>query len=80
MLTVAMNDKHSLLAYYGSNKLDKTPVRSQVTSRFATCFHAITFLGSFDPEDGADIFLRNLRLLVNRLHGVVSIVEATSVS
>jgi hypothetical protein len=26
----------------------------------------------FDPEDVGDMFLRNVRLVVNRLHGVIS--------
>jgi hypothetical protein len=34
---------------------------AQATSMFATCFHADFLLGLFfDPEDGGDMFLRNL--------------------
>jgi hypothetical protein len=31
-----------------------------VITRLATCFHADILLGLFDPEDGGDIFLRNV--------------------
>jgi hypothetical protein len=32
-------------------------------TRLATCFRPGILLGLFDPEDGADIFLRNVGLL-----------------
>jgi hypothetical protein len=37
-------------------------------------FHAVFLLGSvfFDPEDGGDIFLRNVSWVFNGLHCVVS--------
>jgi hypothetical protein len=39
----------------------------------ATCFHAGFLLGLFfDPEDGGDMFLRNVRMTFNGLHGVIS--------
>jgi hypothetical protein len=47
----------------------------QMTNRalLAACFHADFVLGLFfDPEDGDDMFLRNVCCLFNGLHGVIS--------
>jgi hypothetical protein len=39
----------------------------------ATCFRAGFLLGLFlDPDDGGDIFLRNVWSALNGLHGVIS--------
>jgi hypothetical protein len=39
----------------------------------ATCFQADFLLGLFfDPEDGGDMFLRNVGLTFNGLHGVMN--------
>jgi hypothetical protein len=38
----------------------------------ANCFHADILLDLFDPEDGGDMFLRNVVLTFNGLHGIVS--------
>jgi hypothetical protein len=36
---------------------------------FPTCFHVAYLLGLFlDPEDGGDMFLRNIGLTFNGLH------------
>jgi hypothetical protein len=51
---------------YIENK-EKTPARKQVASRttrdhFTTSFHDGFLVGlSFDPEDGGDVFFRNVR-------------------
>jgi hypothetical protein len=37
----------------------------------ATCYRPVILLGLFDPEDGGDIFLRNVSWL-NGLYGVIS--------
>jgi hypothetical protein len=39
-----------------------SPLKSQPT-RLATYFHAGIFLGLFDPDDGGDMFLRNVAWL-----------------
>jgi hypothetical protein len=39
----------------------------------ATCFHAGFLLGLFfNPEDGGDMFFRNVGLTFNGLHGLIS--------
>jgi hypothetical protein len=41
-------------------------------AEFATCYHAGILLVLFYHEDGGDIFLRNVGLNFDGIHGVIS--------
>jgi hypothetical protein len=49
-----------------------------ISKQGACCLLRVCFLFGllFDPEHGDDMFLRNVRLTFNELHGVISITTA----
>jgi hypothetical protein len=48
-------------------------VGKNTISLLVTCFHTGFLLGlSFDPENGGNMFLRNVGLTFNGLHGIIS--------
>jgi hypothetical protein len=48
-------------------------MKVEATALLSTNFHSGLLLGLFfNPEDGGDMFLRNVVLTLNGLHGVIS--------
>jgi hypothetical protein len=54
-------EEFCLLGYNAVWSIEIQPTfRRNISPGLATCFHVGILLGLFDPEDGGDMFLRNV--------------------